>query len=369
MLAVFVLALTGASPGRAESRPSCAKPPAFRDMELIATGSGAIDTSFPDPDGPPDSILADGHGGWFVGGRFTCIGGVRRNGIAHLHADGSLDTTWQAPLPVDRHDPDPYDVLVLARFGSTLYAGGPFGVEAVDAARGTRRWLTRVSGNPVDALAADSDRVFVGGDFTRVDGALHRSLVALSSTTGAVVPWHVPTLTAAIGGSKMPASIGALALDRGRLFVAGDMTSAGGRPRVGVAALDARTGALTAWHVRDGTDGDLAAILVTHGMVFVSGLDSYAVIDEQTGALDPLTRGTGGWRFAVSGGTAYLAGNCRNTLTTVEGQPRNNLAAVDLSTGRVTGWAPNLATFVCTEAIAADPTRVLVIGSFTATLG
>ena len=323
----------------------------------------------PSRTGPLDSVLADGHGGWYVGGRFTCIAGVVRRGIAHLHADGTLDRAWTATVPVDRHDPDPYDVLELARVGATLYAGGPFGVEALDAARGTRRWLTRVGGNPVDALAADADRVYVGGAFDSVGGVPHRSLVALSTATGAVLAWHAPAMIQVVGASTGPADVGALAVDRGRLFVGGTMTSVGGRKRTGIAALTARTGALTGWTVRRGLGPDLAAIVVTHGKVFVSGHDSYAVVDERTGALDPLTQGTGGWRFAASGDTAYLAGNCRNTLTVVQGQPRANLAAVDLATGRVTGWAPNLARYVCTEAIAADAAQVLVIGSFTATLG
>jgi trimeric autotransporter adhesin len=371
VLAVVVLGLlgVGASQGRAETRSACGKTVELRQMELIATGTAAIDKSFPDPDGSPDSILADGHGGWFVGGRFTCIGGVSRRGIAHLNADGTLDTAWHAQVPIDRHDPDPYDVLVLARIGSTLYAGGPFGVEAVDAVSGTRRWLTRVSGNPVDALAANSQRVYVGGSFDKVGGTLHRSLVALSPRTGAVLPWHAPTLVQKFGQSTMPGPVGALALDGGRLFVGGDMTSVNGKPRFSLAALDARTGALTDWVARKGMSGDVGSILVTHGRVFVSGLDTYAVIDEQTGALDPLTQGTGGWRFAVSGDTLYLAGNCHNTLTRVLGLPRNNLAAVDLASGRVTSWAPNLSKYVCTDAIAADAAQVLVIGSFSATLG
>jgi hypothetical protein len=371
VLAVAVVALVGAGAplGRAETTSACAKPVVWRKMELIATGTGAIDKSFPDPDGSPDSILADGHGGWFVGGRFTCIGGVSRHGIAHLHADGTLDTSWTAPVPIDRHDPDPYDVLVLVRVGATLYAGGPFGVEAIDAAHGARRWLTRISGNPVEALAANSSRVYVGGAFSGVDGKPHRSLVALSPTTGAVLRWHAPTLIGIFGATKTFAPVGALALDGDRLFIGGDMTSVDGKPRLGVAALDARTGALTSWAVRKGIDADIGDLLFSHGKLFVSGHDTYAVVDERTGALDPLTRGTGGWRFAVSGNTAYLAGNCRNTLTLAQGKPRNNLAAVNLTSGRVTSWAPSLAKFVCTDAIAADSTQVLVIGSFSATLG
>jgi hypothetical protein len=335
-------------------------------MELVAARTGAIDKSFPDPDGPPDSILADGHGGWFVGGRFTCIGGVREDGIAHLHADGTLDTRWHAPLPVDRVDPDPYDVLVLERVGSTLYAGGPFGVEAVDAARGTRRWVTAVSGDPVHALAADEDHVFIGGAFDKVGGAPHRSLVALSPKTGAVLPWRVPALAAS---PPEPVDVEALALDHARLFVGGDMTRVDGKRRFSLAALDADTGALTGWMVRKGITSDIGAMLITHGKVLVSGLDAYAVINEQTGALDPLTKGTGGWRFAVIGDTLYLAGNCRNTLTEVQGRSRNNLAAIDLNNDRVTRWAPSLSKYVCTDEIAADAAQVLVIGSFSAALG
>ena len=77
----------------------------------------------------------------------------------------------------------------------------------------------------------------------------------------------------------------------------------------------------------------------------------------------------GGVAFAAAGDLAYLGGDCRSTLGRIEGKPRNNLAAVDLTTGHATAWAPNVAKYACVSAIAADADRVLAGGFFGPSLG
>src|SRR5215216_483461 len=41
--------------------------------------------------GSVDSAVADGSGGWYLGGSFTTVGDARRNGLAHVLADGTPD--------------------------------------------------------------------------------------------------------------------------------------------------------------------------------------------------------------------------------------------------------------------------------------
>lgn len=97
--------------------------------------------------GDVHAVVPDEHGGWFIGGDFTSIGGEAVPRLAHIQPDGTVDGDW-VPSPNDA-------VLALAldstdyadRPGDwTLYAGGKF---------------TQVAGNnPRNFLAA-----------WRVDGA------------------------------------------------------------------------------------------------------------------------------------------------------------------------------------------------------
>src|SRR5205823_3915915 len=56
---------------------------------------GHADPSFPQVAGDPwqpatvRAIESDGAGGWFVGGRFSTVGGVALRNLAHIRADGS----------------------------------------------------------------------------------------------------------------------------------------------------------------------------------------------------------------------------------------------------------------------------------------
>jgi len=43
------------------------------------------------------AAIADGAGGWYLGGTFSSVGGVARGGLAHVRADGTLDTAFDPP--------------------------------------------------------------------------------------------------------------------------------------------------------------------------------------------------------------------------------------------------------------------------------
>lgn len=88
---------------------------------------------------------------------------------------------------------------------------------------------------------------------------------------------------------------------------------------------------------------------------------------------DPGTAGTNGrvWDILRAGDRIYLAGRFTE-VTNPDGTTfaRNNLAALDASTGRVTGWNPNVsklsgASSVQKMALSADGSRLFVGGDFT----
>ena len=68
-------------------------------VALPATGSvSGPPLSFPEVvGGDVNAVVADGFGGWYLGGSFSSVGGYSRSRIAHVCADGSVDQTF-APL-------------------------------------------------------------------------------------------------------------------------------------------------------------------------------------------------------------------------------------------------------------------------------
>src|SRR5215217_1463601 len=88
---------------------------------------------------------------------------------------------------------------------------------------------------------------------------------------------------------------------------------------------------------------------------------------------DPGTVGTNGrvWDILRAGDKIYLAGRFTQIIqpdgTTV---PRNNLAAIDASTGQLTGWNPSVtrlsgASSVQKMALSTDGSRLFIGGNFT----
>lgn len=360
--AFFVLSSTGgASTAGAQPLFGCQPATAWRSLVLVSAKTGAVDRGFPDVDENVDVVLADGHGGWFVAGAFGCFGKSHMPGLMHLNADGSLDGTWRPARPVERAadngHPEP---LALALSGRTLYAGSRFGVEALDAKTGAVRWRTVVRGAAgVVALAADAHAVYVAGDFDRVAGSRQPTLAALDARTGHLRDWHA-------GLRKIASAyVNALALSGSRLLIGGDFV--GGKT---LAAVDARTGRLAAWSPPHSI-GEVETIVVAKGEAFTAGHDGFGVTDLRSGSSPAWVKHLhlSSYRFAASGKLVYLAGNCRDGFDSIGGRPRNNLAAVDLSTKTVTDWAPNVDKYTCVNAIAASDSQVLVAGSFSKTLG
>ena len=79
--------------------------------------TGELDRRWPEAGGSVLACVADGSGGWYVGGTFSSFAGVARAGLAHLRADGSLDG-WNPGANGF--------VTALARIGPVVYAGGAF---------------------------------------------------------------------------------------------------------------------------------------------------------------------------------------------------------------------------------------------------
>lgn len=72
---------------------------------------------------------------------------------------------------------------------------------------------------------------------------------------------------------------------------------------------------------------------------------------------------------AVAGHRVYVGGNLRSGFAAVADRHANNLAAYDLRAHRWTAWTPNVAKFTSVNALASSSGKVLVAGSFLASIG
>ena len=167
--------------------------------------------------------------------------------------------------------------------GTTVYAGGSFtnarpagaapGVNTT--ARSNLLAYTLSSGVLVSAFAptfdgqvqavaasADGSVLYVGGQFTHVNGGTRNRLVAISSSTGAVIS----SFTA-----NLDAQVKAIVVTNNTVYVGGQFTVAGGQPRSRLAAFNASNGALTSWN--PGADSTVNAMVMTpdSSMLVVGG--------------------------------------------------------------------------------------------------
>jgi hypothetical protein len=103
-------------------------------------------STYPLVNGIVQEAVADGSGGWFIAGDFTKVGAETRIGLAHILQNGTVDTNWSADLS--------------ARHISFSYGFKP-----------------------------DLATLYIGGDFTSVDGANRAAVAAVNASTGNVEPW------------------------------------------------------------------------------------------------------------------------------------------------------------------------------------
>jgi hypothetical protein len=269
--------------------------------------SGDVSPTFPKVAGNVYAIVPDGEGGWYIGGDFTGVGGQARSGLAQIRADGSI-SDWNPSVT-----------------GSPGYMALP----------------------TVGALAVQGQRVFVGGTFRAIGSQPRMDLGCVDARTGAVLNW--------IADAPADGYIQALALQGDTLFVGGGFSSLGGSPRGSLAAVSTTSGAILPWHV-DAVGGvnalvasdDTLYIGGTFVGVGVGGPPKLAAIDIRMASVLPLDfRVNGLYRqyypeiqvagLAKSGNTLYAVGN----FTTIGGQLRSSIAALNAQTGDALPWMPD----------------------------
>jgi len=322
--------------------------------------TGRAEPDFPGANGEIRAVAADGKGGWFIGGIFTSVGGMLRTNLAHIREDKTVDPGWTP-------NPDA-PVFALLLHNGVLYVGGQFlsvagvsrlGIAALDPATGSAtEWDPSPLFGPdlgagqVQALAASGNLIYAGGYFDFIGGQSRIGLAAMDAATGQATDWNPIVL---YEGTNWISSVSTLAVSSGIVYAAGLFDFIGGESRTNLAAVDALTGRATPWNpdprVPD-VPGNVFALVATCDTIFVGGdfhtiggkeRTNLAAISATTGEAtdwNPDAPDFGGvFALALSGNTLYVGGPF---FEAIGSEPRFGLGALDVQTGKVTAWAPNL---------------------------
>ncbi|QHT66760.1 T9SS type A sorting domain-containing protein [Rhodocytophaga rosea] len=340
--------------------------------------------------GTVSAAVSDGKGGWFIGGDFTEILGVKRNGMAHILPDNSLDMNWNLDITYRNN---PY-ITLLFTYGNQLYIVGSFhemggkdrnDLAAVDLTTGeVTEWNPQVTG-AVNTIIASNNLLYVGGSFVAIGGKLKNNLAALDPITGIATDW-APTIDGSVYSIVILKNTLYLAgdfekvenTDRRRLaaidltnnqisswnpwmgayarvllaqdntiFVGGLFSQIAGHPRENLVALDAITGEVTPWHPKDIPDLGKNSIQLFNNQLYIGGgtrdgniIEYLAAIDIFTGQQTEWDPGVDGWvnLVAVSENSVFVGGE----FNSAGGKFRNNIAAIDTRSGRITNWNPDI---------------------------
>lgn len=328
---------------------------------------------------PIRAAVADGHGGWFIGGGFIRANGALRKRLAHIDSNGRLDRAWRPEA-----NGNGVSVTSLALIGSRLYVAGDFGfinhhrhfhLAALAARTGRLDEAWRPPENRPfwnNVLLAAGRRLIAGGGGGS-EGA--SAVVALDPKTGRLDP----TWRANVDASNLEGG-GVYTLEQTgpRLFVGGTFSSVDGVTRSGLAALDSKTGALDrSWRLPKVTTeacfscSTLFAVAAGSRLIYasVNGPARYQLValDTRTGRMDPRWRtrlsltssiyvGSSGLALARAGSRVYVAGD----FDGVSGSKRHGFAALDATDAHVLpSWNPRANT-VSGSVLAKSGSRLLV---------
>jgi len=172
-------------------------------------------------------------------------------------------------------------VVAASPDGSRIYVGGDFtNVDGV--ARGhvaafntsdqslVTSWAPNIGGQ-VRALAATRDTVYVGGNFPSANGEVRTSLAAFATTSSSIKPW-APTAT----GTNGYVWTMTLSPSQSSVIVGGSFTTLSGSAAYGMGAIDAASAAILPWAANErirtaGLNGAITSLKTDGSQVYGSG--------------------------------------------------------------------------------------------------
>ena len=352
---------------------------------LVDTTTGAVNSSFPQVTGWPYSraSVPDGNGGWYIGGAMNNVGGTSVSRIAHINADGSLDTTWMPTVTGGQ------GILAMAKVGDTILIGGSF--TAVNGTTRNRLAAIKTDGTLLDwnpapnsnimAIAVSGDIAYIGGNMSSIAGTARNlaAAVRLDARTGGatgtcLTAWNNADCLTAWNPNVSGWGVKSIAVDTTYTYLAGAFSSVGGQAHNAVAKVLTSTGAVQTWNPAADSEG--AAVAIDNGIAYIGGgfttfggqaRKLAAAVDIATDTVtswNPVF--TGSWVNAISilNHDVYMAGQ----FQLVGGVGRNHAAAVDAA-GALLPWNPhvgdqNNGSQSTVHGLTADASGVYLLGDF-----
>jgi len=271
------------------------------------------------------------------------------------HAQVPQDQVWGPNGPV----------RAVAVSNNTIYLGGVFtrigpptgGFVAFDP--NTAAPLQPYAGvvGIVNAVAWDgAGGWYIGGSFSSVQGQPRDGLAQIDASG------HVTAFASGFTMTGPPLnapSINSITVSGSRVYFGGRFVSVDGQARSNAAACDVTTGALTPWNpdptnASDPASGSVTALVAFGSSIYVGG--SFDAVDGQAvtslAAVDTSSGVLTGWAPSLNGTVICLALRVLDrfpftvtiyaggTFTTVNGQAHWHVAAIDAGTGTPFTWAP-----------------------------
>jgi len=238
------------------------------DASFLAAGSGVNNSVFAVAVQSDDRVV--------IGGQFTNVNGIQRNGAARLNPDGNLDASF---LAAGSGANAPLYALALQSDGK-IVIGGTFTNFSGTARDGIERlnvdgtvdtsFLTSGSGvnSIVRCLALQNDaKILLGGAFTTVNGAVRTGIARLDNLG------NLDNAGTGVGRNDVTAV--ALQSD-GKVVIGGSFTSFAGTARNRIARLNG-DGTLDTTFLAGGSgaSGDVSAVTVQgDGKILIGGIFS-----------------------------------------------------------------------------------------------
>jgi hypothetical protein len=295
-----------------------------------------------------------------VGGYFSNINGTARRRMGSIDLITNTLTSFDPNVDASIYGSDHIATMLYDAPNNTLYVGGRFVsisgvgknlIAAYDTTNFTiRAGFSAESNNSVTALALDSNTntLYIGGIFTATNWGLgtqatRNRLAAVNATTGVLTAWD----------PNASSSITSLAIGGGNLFVAGNFTTfnGGADARNYLASFDLTSGLLNSWNPNSSTIPQSLAVNGSTLYVGSSSTHTYggtsrpglAAFDIPSGNLSTTwfpNVATTTYALYVEGSRLFYGHSNSSALANYT--TRSRLAAIDLTTGQLTSWNPNI---------------------------
>jgi hypothetical protein len=292
-----------------------------------------------------------------------------------------------SPASALRSIPDPGAVVdgrvnSVVRTATTVYLGGYFtsvngearqNIAALDASSGTLMpWNPGVDGE-IFGLDVGDQYLFVGGSFGNAGGSPRSNLAAFDLATGSLGAWNPGANGAVL--SLDAASKPRTSVDKKNIYIGGSFGVAGGQNRRGLASIQPDNGQASGWNP-DVVGGSVFAVHWTEAVIYAGGDFSYTSTGgagpSKLVALRPKEPGEAYTWDVIPDGPIYALDSSPSALyvggdfTSIGGEPRNRIAAVNLGLppflGGALAWNPGADGPV--HAIERSPTAIYAGGDF-----